>query len=139
MDNLLVKDVMVANIACLHPEMHMVEAVDCITNSHAPGLPVIDDHQHVVGFVSEHECLEHMLKATYYCEETVLVENIMQHEVKVARPDMTLVELIQAFLSGNIKVYPVVDESDGRLLGIITRVIALKRLREVDRQCYAPH
>jgi CBS domain-containing protein len=84
-----------------------------------PGAPVVDEHDHLVGFISEQDVLGKLLDSTYHCGEPALVRELMRHEVLSVSPDKSIVDLAQEMLGQKPKIYPVVDRE--RLVGIVTR------------------
>ena len=53
----VVRDIFRKNITPLSREQTLGEAIDQILASNLPGLPVVDDHKQLVGFLSEHDCI----------------------------------------------------------------------------------
>ncbi|MBO0170469.1 CBS domain-containing protein, partial [Vibrio parahaemolyticus] len=80
---------------------------------------VIDDQERVIGFLSEQDLLEKLIKVSYHCQDTHIVSDCMYQEVLSVSPEMSIIELAEMMKVGKPKVYPVVDE--GKLVGIITR------------------
>ncbi|SFH20508.1 CBS domain-containing protein [Modicisalibacter xianhensis] len=84
-----------------------------------PGAPVVDKHDHLVGFISEQDVLGKLLDSSYHGGEPALVRELMRHEVLTVAPDKSIVDLAQEMLGQKPKIYPVVDHE--RLVGIVTR------------------
>ena len=84
-----------------------------------PGVPVVDDRDHLIGFISEQDVLGKVLESTYLNEEPPLVRELMRHEVLTVTPNKSITDLAQEMLSNKPKVYPVVEQE--RLVGIVTR------------------
>lgn len=61
----------------LHVEMSLSQAVDLILQSGQMGLPVVDDERRVVGFVSEHDCIDYLISGSYHCDSRIQVNDIM--------------------------------------------------------------
>lgn len=95
-----------------------------------PGAPVVDDHDHLIGFISEQDVLGKVLESSYLDEEPPLVRELMRHEVLSIPPTKSITDLAQEMLGAKPKVYPVVEQE--RLVGIVTRrdvLSALLRMR----------
>ncbi|MBB3189802.1 CBS domain-containing protein [Halomonas cerina] len=95
-----------------------------------PGVPVVDDHDHLIGFISEQDVLGKVLESSYLDEEPPLVRELMRHEVLSIPPTKSISDLAQEMLGAKPKVYPVVEQE--RLVGIVTRrdvLSALLRMR----------
>ncbi|MGC3872642.1 CBS domain-containing protein [Halomonas sp. GXIMD04776] len=84
-----------------------------------PGAPVVDDHDHLIGFISEQDVMGKLLDSAYHGGQPALVRELMRDEVLTVTPDKGIVDLAQEMLGNKPKIYPVVDEQ--RLMGIVTR------------------
>ncbi|WP_163561024.1 CBS domain-containing protein [Halomonas sp. NO4] len=95
-----------------------------------PGVPVVDSHDHLIGFISEQDVLGKVLESAYLNDEPPLVRELMRHEVLAVSPTKSITDLAQEMLGTKPKVYPVTEQ--GRLVGIVTRrdvLSALLRMR----------
>lgn len=97
-----------------------------------PGVPVVDDHDHLVGFISEQDVLGKMLESAYHDEEPPLVKELMRHEVLSVPPNKSITDLAQEMLGVKPKVYPVVEQR--RLVGIVTRRDVLSAILRMRRR-----
>ncbi len=84
-----------------------------------PGVPVVDDHDHLIGFISEQDVMGKVLESAYLNDEPPLVSDLMRHEVLSVPPTKSITDLAQEMLGAKPKVYPVVEQN--RLVGIVTR------------------
>jgi len=84
-----------------------------------PGVPVVDDRDHLIGFISEQDVLGKLLQSAYLNDEAPLVRELMRHEVLSVAPAKSITDLAQEMLGTKPKVYPVVEQE--RLVGIVTR------------------
>ncbi len=84
------------------------------------GGPVLDDDKHVIGFLSEQDCLSCMVESTYLGESHTVVADKMRSDVLTVRPDDSIIDVAKTMTQNKPKVYPVVDENNV-LLGIISR------------------
>ncbi|MGR2737799.1 CBS domain-containing protein [Billgrantia sp. Q4P2] len=95
-----------------------------------PGAPVVDDHDHLIGFISEQDVLGKLLQSAYLNDEAPLVKELMRNEVLSVSPTKSITDLAQEMLGQKPKVYPVTEQ--GRLCGIVTRrdvLTAILRMR----------
>ncbi len=120
MESLLVSDYLNQRPVTFTKNMPVAEAVEKLLHSHQTGGPVIDEHNKMVGFLSEQDCLRQMLESSYYREQVAQVHEIMVTEVLSVKPYSSVLEVAQSMLSAKPKVYPVVDD-DGYLIGTISR------------------
>jgi CBS-domain-containing membrane protein len=100
--------------------MPVAEAVERLLQTKQTGGPVIDEHNKVIGFLSEQDCLVQMIESSYYREQVAHVKDIMIDQVLAIKPYTSVIELAQKMKTEKPKVYPVVDD-DGYLVGTINR------------------
>ena len=74
----------------------------------------------IIGFVSEQECLDHLLEDTYLSDPHTTVADMMRTDVLTVACEDSVLDLAQKMTTNKPKLYPVVDDNK-RLLGIITR------------------
>jgi acetoin utilization protein AcuB len=79
-------------------------------------LPVLDEHEHLVGMLAERDLL---LAATRYLNCAVEVEDVMHRGVVTTTPDMPLDQAALLMASHHIGGLPVVN-GDQTVIGIIT-------------------
>ncbi|MCC5824708.1 CBS domain-containing protein [Alkalimonas sp.] len=127
MDLLKVGDYMNNHPVTFTADMTLELAADRLTISNQTGGPVVDDHNKVIGFLSEQDCLSLMLKSTYHDQQVAHVRDIMQTEVLSVKPYDGIIDLAQMMLKLKPKLYPVVDDNN-LLLGIISRSHVLAAL-----------
>lgn len=120
MESLKVSDHMNQRPVTFTSNMTVAEAVERLLQTKQTGGPVIDTHNKVIGFLSEQDCLVHMIESSYYREQVAHVKDIMKIDVISIKPYTSVIDLAQKMMSEKPKVYPVVDD-DGYLLGTINR------------------
>lgn len=104
----------------------VTEAVQILLKHNMLGCPVVDEHHHLVGYVSEQDCLKHMLADSYYREDSAQVSDVMRRDVLTVTGDLSIIDLAQTMTGEKPKKYPVVEHR--RLIGEITRTDVLKAL-----------
>jgi CBS domain-containing protein len=127
MESIRVADYMNKRPVTFKVDMTIAEAVERFLHSHQIGGPVIDEHKHVVGFLSEQDCLARMLEATYLGEMHCTVKDMMHNEPLTVTQEDSVLDLAQKMKGHKPKLYPVVDDA-GRLIGIINRSDVLKAI-----------
>jgi len=135
MKSIKIADYMNKHPVILNIEMSVAEASEKLINSRQNGGPVVDVYKHVIGFVSEQECLNHLLEDTYLSEPHATVEDMMRTDVLSVGCEDSILDLAQKMSTNKPKLYPVVDESN-RLLGIITRSDILSAINVHLRSFY---
>lgn len=126
MQSLRVSDVMWNHIEPIRCGTALTKVVKILLHNHVTGLPVVDDHRKVIGFISEQDCIHALLVSNYHHEGDPTVDDVMFHNPVTISPEMSVVDLAQNLGAGKPKVYPVVDH--GRLIGIVTRTAILAEL-----------
>lgn len=119
MESLKAKDYMQTRPITFSADMMVQSAVEKFLNSHQLGGPVVDALGHLIGWVSEQDCISVMLKEAYHCEQVAQVKDVMRKEVLAVGPDTSILELAEMMMGKKPKIYPVVEE--GHLLGVISR------------------
>jgi CBS domain-containing protein len=137
MQSILVKDFMDHNPHAIHQHTPVRTAVQSLVAAGIIGAPVIDDANHVVGFVSEQDCIKEMLNDAFFCDESQPVAAVMNRKVLTVSPETSIFEVAELMAKSPPKNYPVVKH--GRLVGIISRSRVLAALLETSEDCYLHH
>lgn len=133
-----VKNVMVRNISAVTRTATVREAMRTMSSHRVSGLPVVDDNQIVIGFISEKDIVETVypyaevraedLMLTAHLADLVrelhslggrLVGDCMTEPAITTTEDEDLEDLAATMLSHGLKIVPVVR--DGRLVGVMRR------------------
>ncbi|QOL24942.1 CBS domain-containing protein [Thalassotalea sp. LPB0316] len=127
MESVQVKEYMNQYPVTFTPEMSVEEASLRFLKTKQIGGPVIDRNYRLVGFLSESDVLEKMLKSIYHNAHIANVGDIMRTDVLAVKTYDSIVELGQGMVANKPKVYPVVDD-DGNLKGTISRNDVLRAI-----------
>jgi len=117
---------MSANLVTLQPDMDVMEAVQVLTERGVPGAPVVDDLGNFVGLLTERDCVEAVLKASYYGDWGGRVSEYMQTEVRTIEADTSIVDAARLFIDTKLRGLPVMK--DNRIVGQLNRSDLLKVL-----------
>lgn len=120
MHTVLARDFMVKKLVTLRPEMDVLEAIQLILRRRISGAPVVGPNHEYLGIFSERCSMQVILDSAYEQLPSNRVEAFMDREAMTISPDTQLLSVAQAFLLGNYRRLPVVDD-DGTLLGQISR------------------
>ena len=131
-----VKDYMDAHPPSIHCDTPVVDVINLLLESRVSGLPVVDDHNVVLGYVSEKDCIHRILADSYYCEPTTQVKTLIHGEPLKISPQDNIVDIAESMQLGNKPDhYPVVDE-DGKLVGLMRRSDILRALADEMTRCH---
>ena len=133
MESMKVSDYMTTDFVNFRPEQLVVEAVRELIKHETIGGPVVAANKHLVGWISEQDCLSSALQVVYYNQRVSQVEDVMKTEVLTVREDDDLLSLAQQMLQQKPKVYPVLND-DNQVVGVISRRLIL---RAVDKKLLA--
>ncbi|MDD1782764.1 CBS domain-containing protein [Enterovibrio sp. ZSDZ35] len=135
MESIKVGDYMNKRPVTFKASMTLSVALEKMLNAHQTGGPVIDENNHVVGFLSEQDMIHKLLKVGYYCQDTNTVGDCMHKEVAAVTRDDSVIKLAEEMLPGKPKVYPVIDENE-RLVGVISRRDILRAIAAQIDDCF---
>ncbi|KUJ87939.1 MAG: signal transduction protein [Halomonas sp. 54_146] len=125
-----VRDIMSRDCYRVSPNASITTLAKGLALHRLPGAPVVDDADHLIGFISEQDVMGRVLDSIYHDDEAPLVKEMMRQEVLSVSPNKSITDLAQEMLGSKPKVYPVVEQQ--RLVGIVTRrdiLIALLTIR----------
>ncbi|KAB0464140.1 MULTISPECIES: CBS domain-containing protein [Vibrio] len=134
MHSIKVKDYMTKQVVTFTPDMPLSLALDKVMRSPHMGGPVIDDNEQVIGFLSEQDLLDKLVKVSYFCQDTHIVRDCMYQEVLSVSPELSIIELADMMQVGKPKAYPVIDNK--KLVGMITRSDVLKAIGKNLNECF---
>ena len=120
MKTLIVSEYMIHQPIKFDSAMTIASAVELFLKKPQIGAPVVDSENHVIGFLSEQDCLNSMLESTYLGESHEIVADKMRTEVLTVSPNDSILDIAKSMTAKRPNVYPVVDDNN-KLLGVITR------------------
>ncbi|MGL5046604.1 MAG: CBS domain-containing protein, partial [Shewanella sp.] len=81
MDLIKIRDHMDRHPVLLRANMSLATAVEKLLDHNKMGAAVVDDTGDLVGFLSQQDCLAVMIKSSYHCDMTSVVQDCMRTEV----------------------------------------------------------
>ena len=126
--NLQVKQFMSGKSIAFTKDMNLQTAVEKLLGSNLIGGPVVNSEGHVVGWLSEQDCLAKIIEASYYSDHSALVEDVMSDSPLSIPSTLSIVDLAQKMIHEKPKMYPVLDE-DNVYVGLITRKMVLGAIK----------
>ncbi|MCM5661998.1 CBS domain-containing protein [Galbibacter mesophilus] len=127
---ILVEDYMTKNLVLFSPKQSILEVMELLIKHRISGGPVCDGDGHLVGMISEADCMKQISESRYFNMPILEknVENFMTREVETIPHDMSIFDAASRFYKGHRRRLPVME--DGKLVGQISRkdvvVAALK-------------
>ncbi|HEH9408918.1 CBS domain-containing protein [Aeromonas salmonicida] len=118
----------------LTPQLGLAEALDRLHNSGLSGLPVLDDQQQLVGFLSEQDCIPSLITGSYHCDTRTQVEDMMSRTPLSVDPDDSILDLARQMTGAKPKIYPVLEQ--GKVIGIISRHQVMQALNQQMKGCH---
>lgn len=119
MDTKTARTIMRTLDVCLKPTMSLDKVSDHLSLHHLPGAPVVDETGTGIGYISEYDCLQQLMQATYYRDKTSLAEDVMSHKLISTNPDISLIDLASKMNESKLNVIAVVEND--KIVGIISR------------------
>ena len=120
------------NMITFKPDQPIQEVIKIIIEKNISGAPVLDDQRHLVGIISEKDCLRIIVDQAYHNlpAETRKVSDYMTAKVKSLTPKTNVVEAAIEFLNSSVRRFTVVDVN-GTLLGQVSRRDILKAAHNI--------
>jgi CBS domain-containing protein len=126
LQSILVRDYMTRRLVTLAPQTEILRALHTLIEKDISGAPVVDDLGALVGIVTERDCMQVALNATYHSEYGGVVADFMSSPAVSISPDEGIVDVAKRFLGTRYHRYPVVE--NGRLIGQISRRDVMRAL-----------
>lgn len=139
-----IADVMTSNPITVKPQTSLQDAIKVMVEKKISGLPVVDDAGKLVGVISESDLMWQetgvdpppyimFLDSVIYLQNPArydkeihkvlgqTVAEVMTDRAITIEPDRSLKQAAQLMHEKKIRRLPVVDKTDGKVIGIITR------------------
>lgn len=125
----LVRDFMDRYVETISPEMDIIDAVDFLLEKRITGALVADGAQHLVGILTEFDCLRLITLGDEVRHEMPRgkVKDYMVAGVQTLSPTMDVYYCAGLFMNVPFRRFPVVE--NGRIVGAITRFDLLRAVR----------
>jgi CBS domain-containing protein len=120
-----------SNIITFKPDQPIQDVISTIVEKKISGAPVLDDQHHLVGMISEKDCLRIIVDQAYYNlpAESRKVSDYMTAKVQSLSLKTNIVEAAIEFLNSPIRRFPIVE--NGRLIGQVSRRHILKAAQNI--------
>lgn len=131
-----VSDYMTASLVTFGTQTDIMVAIRKLVENGISGAPVLDDTGHLIGMLSEKDCLKAALNAAYHCEFGGKVADYMSRKVITVDADASIIEVAEMFVSSPFKRYPVIR--DQNIVGQISRSDVLRAIDRLGISCNLP-
>ncbi|BAU72834.1 CBS domain-containing protein [Metapseudomonas furukawaii] len=122
-----VRDYMTHHQVTFRSDTDLFLAIERLLEHRINGAPVVDSQGHLIGLISDGDCLRGILSGAYYEEVGGCVANYMCTQLETVSPDADIIEICQRFLREGREQFPVVEE--GVLVGVISRRDVLRAVK----------
>lgn len=119
------------NMVTFRPDQSIQEVIAIIIDKKISGAPVLDDHRHLVGIISEKDCLRIMVDQAYHNlpAESRKVSDYMTAKVQTLSPKANVVEAAIEFLNSHYRRFPIVE--NGTMIGQVSRRDILRAAQNI--------
>jgi CBS domain-containing protein len=113
------------------PDQPIQDVIAKIIETKISGAPVVDDNRHMVGIISEKDCLRVIVDQAYHNlpAETRKVSDYMTAKVKTLSSKTNVVEAAIEFLNSTVRRFPILD--NGTLIGQVSRRDILRAAQNI--------
>ena len=122
-----VKDYMTTPPLTLGAEASIFEAIDFLLKHKVSGVAVVEDNNSLIGFISEKDCFNIIVKVFGDTLPKMKVSDVMSKNVETISPDVDIYNAAGIFVKTVFRRLPV--EEDGKLIGQISRRGILKAIK----------
>lgn len=129
MESIKISDCMSHQFVSFSARQTVLDAATKLLKNELLGGPVIDDHGHLIGWISEQDCIGVVSQILYYSERVAMVGDVMITPVDSVSPDASALDLAEDMKHHKRKIYPVIDDN-GKVLGVVSRRNILRRMCE---------
>lgn len=130
-DGVYAYEVMASRPATARPEERVFEVTQRMLRGKHRALPVVDERQHLLGIITERDCVKALINAVHHRLPPSSVQEVMTRDVVTVRRDASLMAVAGVFHHHPVSVLPVMDGP--RCVGMLTRAQCLRRAVKVFR------
>ena len=103
------------------------DSIRILRNRGVTGMPVVDERNNVIGFISEKDCLKYLYGAFYFNEISGDVSKYMNKNVQCIEEGTDLPTILKLFTENPYHVYPVINK-EKKYIGILSRTDLLTEI-----------
>lgn len=125
--NLTIKDLGRLDQLSVKKNTDLYEACKLLSAQSRSGLPVLDEKNKIIGFLSEKDCLRHLYERKIFQLDQGDINQIMKKSVLCLEEHSSIYHVIDMFIQYPFHVFPVIDAT-GVYLGSVKRSDVFKFL-----------
>lgn len=129
----LVRDFMDKTFTTLSPDMDVYKAIDILIDKGITSAVVVDKQNHILGILSEKDCMTLLCKGAYHSLPGGTVDDYMTKHVVTIPPSTDLFTVANMFLKHFFRRLVVADE-ENHILGQITRRDLLRVIKQWKKE-----
>lgn len=123
------KDYMLSNPVKMKGDDNIYDAIHELLVYKVSGLCVVDDNDHLIGVLSELDCLKAVLSSVYNESPVGTIKEFMSTNVISVKLNDNIVDVATDMLKSKHRRRPVIQD-DGRLIGQVTCRQLLRAVKE---------
>ncbi|MCP5056992.1 MAG: CBS domain-containing protein [bacterium] len=134
------REMMTRKLVTLRPDLPAVEAAAVLLKHGISGAPVVDEEGHLLGLLSEYDCLRAVASADFEMDSHDAIESVselMSEDCVTIGPDLELFAVAHEFVVRRMRRFPVIE--DGKLIGQVSRRDALKAAVALRKKIAGSH
>ena len=135
---ILVEDYMSESLITFRKDQFVVEVMEALIKHKISGAPVVDEHNKLVGIISDGDCMKQISESRYYNMPIgdMQIEKFMEINVPTIDRKANIFDCASLFYKHNCRRFPILEE--GKLVGMISRkdiLCAALKLRGQNWHC----
>ena len=111
---------MTTELILAHENMSIGEAIKSLVNNRITGMPVVDQHRHLIGIVSEYDIIKSVDRSDNTKPVDLEQSILFTSKVTSVIEDTSFEDILKLFIEKKVRRLPVLN-SKQELIGIITR------------------
>ena len=129
----IVNDFMDKTFVTLKADMDVFKAIDILIDSKVTSAVVVDDQNHIIGILSEKDCMTLLTKGAYHTLPSGKVSEFMTEKVVTIPANTDIFQVADMFLKHFFRRLVVADE-ENHMIGQITRRDLLRVIKDWKRE-----
>ena len=131
---LTARDIMARQLITFRPEMSMMDAIGLMLQKRISGAPVVDEHQRLLGMLSEYDVLRVLASGEYSAEDYEEHDQVgewMSTDPETVNPDVDIYRLAHLLLERGVRRLPVIEGD--KVIGQVSRrdvLSGIERMRD---------